>query len=42
MAVNQLQSMIPPHLLKQFGGAAGINSMMKQMQAGGMGSLFGK
>jgi len=40
--MNQLQSMIPPHLLKQMGGAAGINSMMKQMQAGGMPGMFGK
>jgi len=31
VGVNQLQSMVPPHLLKQMGGAGGLNSFIRQM-----------
>jgi len=31
MGMNQLQSMVPPHLLKQMGGASGLQNMMRQM-----------
>eukprot|EP01125_Pyxidicula_operculata_P014155 TRINITY_DN46_c0_g1_i1.p1 TRINITY_DN46_c0_g1~~TRINITY_DN46_c0_g1_i1.p1 ORF type:complete len:478 (+),score=136.39 TRINITY_DN46_c0_g1_i1:71-1504(+) len=31
---NQIQNLVPPHLLKQMGGASGLNSFIRQM--GGM------
>uniref|UniRef100_A0A7R9YRS2 Signal recognition particle 54 kDa protein n=1 Tax=Chlamydomonas euryale TaxID=1486919 RepID=A0A7R9YRS2_9CHLO len=32
---------LPPNLLKQMGGAGGLQSLMKQMESGGMGGLAG-
>jgi len=29
--MNQIQNLVPPHLLKQMGGAGGLNSFMRQM-----------
>lgn len=37
--VNQMANMVPPHLLKQMGGASALNNLMKQM-GGGLGNLF--
>jgi len=31
VGVNQIQSLVPPHLLKQMGGAGGLNSFIRQM-----------
>jgi len=31
VGVNQIQNMVPPHLLKQMGGAGGLNSFIRQM-----------
>jgi len=32
VGVNQIQSLVPPHLLKQMGGAGGLNSFIRQME----------
>jgi len=29
--MNQIQNLVPPHLLKQMGGASGLNSFIRQM-----------
>jgi len=34
--MNQIQNLVPPHLLKQMGGAAGLNSLMRQMGKDGL------
>lgn len=36
---NQVANMVPPHLLKQMGGANALNNLMKQM-GGGLGNFF--
>eukprot|EP01127_Copromyxa_protea_P008607 TRINITY_DN1976_c0_g1_i2.p1 TRINITY_DN1976_c0_g1~~TRINITY_DN1976_c0_g1_i2.p1 ORF type:complete len:491 (+),score=134.58 TRINITY_DN1976_c0_g1_i2:221-1474(+) len=37
--ISQMQKMVPPHLLKQMGGAGGLNNLMRQM--GGMEGMGG-
>lgn len=32
VGVNQIQNLVPPHLLKQMGGAGGLNSFIRQME----------
>jgi len=32
--VNQMQKMLPPNILNQMGGAAGLNTLMRQMDGG--------
>lgn len=43
--VSQLQNMLPPHLLKQMGGASGLQNMMRSLGGGGglgaLGNMFG-
>jgi signal recognition particle subunit SRP54 len=34
--MNQLQNLVPPHLLKQMGGASGLNSIIRQMGKDGL------
>jgi len=34
--MNQIQSLVPPHLLKQMGGASGLNSIIRQMGKDGL------
>jgi len=34
--MNQIQSLVPPHLLKQMGGASGLNSFIRQMGKDGL------
>ena len=29
--MSQMQKLVPPHLLKQMGGAGGLNNFMRQM-----------
>jgi hypothetical protein len=33
--MSQLQNMVPPHLLKQMGGAGGLSKLMSSMGGGG-------
>jgi len=34
--MNQIQNLVPPHLLKQMGGASGLNSFIRQMGKDGL------